>query len=72
MQIERVNQSKVTFSESDLVAVDKVKDMLQNILDEMEVKDYIYWDTERLSASIDKVRNSIGVLDNMYVDGILL
>lgn len=72
MQIERVNQSKVTFSESDLVAVDKVKDMLQNILDEMEVNDYIYWDTERLSASIDKVRNSIGVLDNMYVDGILL
>ena len=72
MQIERVNQSKVTFSKSDLVAVDKVKDMLQNILDEMEVNDYIYWDTERLSASIDKVRNSIGVLDNMYVDGILL
>ena len=72
MQIERVNQSKVTFSESDLVAVDKVKDMLQNILDEMEVNGYIYWDTERLSASIDKVRNSIGVLDNMYVDGILL
>lgn len=72
MQIERVNQSKVTFSESDLVAVDKVKDMLQNILDEMEAKDYTYWDTERLSASIDKVRNSIGVLDNMYVDGILL
>ena len=72
MQIERVNQSKVTFSKSDLVAVDKVKDMLQNILDEMEFNDYIYWDTERLSASIDKVRNSIGVLDNMYVDGILL
>ena len=72
MQIERVNQSKVTFSKSDLVAVDKVKNMLQNILDEMEVNDYIYWDTERLSASIDKVRNSIGVLDNMYVDGILL
>lgn len=72
MQIERVNQSKVTFSKSDLAAVDKVKDMLQNILDEMEVNDYIYWDTERLSASIDKVRNSIGVLDNMYVDGILL
>ena len=72
MQIERVNQSKVTFSESDLVAVDKVKDMLQNILNEMEVNGYIYWDTERLSASIDKVRNSIGVLDNMYVDGILL
>ena len=72
MQIERVNQSKVTFSKSDLAAVDKVKDMLQNILDEMEFNDYIYWDTERLSASIDKVRNSIGVLDNMYVDGILL
>ena len=72
MQIERVNQSKVTFSKSDLVAVDKVKDMLQNILDEMKVNDYTYWDTERLSASIDKVRNSIGVLDNMYVDGILL
>ena len=72
MQIERVNQSKVTFSKSDLEAVDKVKDMLQNILDEMEANDYIYWDTERLSASIDKVRNSIGVLDNMYVDGILL
>ena len=72
MQIERVNQSKVTFSKSDLAAVDKVKNMLQNILDEMEFNDYIYWDTERLSASIDKVRNSIGVLDNMYVDGILL
>ena len=72
MQIERVNQSKVTFSESDLVAVDKVKNMLQNILDEMKVNDYMYWDTERLSASIEKVRNSIGVLDNMYVDGILL
>ena len=71
MQIERINQSEVAFSESDLEAVDKVKDMLQNILDEMEDNDYMYWDSERLSTNINRVRETIEVLDNMYDDSIL-
>lgn len=71
MQIERINQSEVTFSESDLVAVDKVKDMLQNILDEMDANDYTYWNTERSSVSINKIQEAIEVLDNMYDDGTL-
>lgn len=71
MQIERINQSEVTFSESDLVAVDKVKDMLQNILDEMDANDYTYWDTERSSVSINKIQEAIEVLDNMYDDSTL-
>lgn len=71
MQIERVNQSEVAFSESDLEAVDKVKDMLQNVLDEMEANDYMYWDSERLSININRVREAIGVLDNMYDDSTL-
>lgn len=71
MQIERINQSEVTFSESDLVAVDKVKDMLQNILDEMDANDYTYWDTGRSSVSINKIQEAIEVLDNMYYDSTL-
>lgn len=71
MQIKRINQSEVTFSESDLVAVDKVKDMLQNILDEMDANDYTYWDTERSSVSINKIQEAIEVLDNMYDDSTL-
>lgn len=71
MQIERINQSEVTFSKSDLVAVDKVKDMLQNILDEMDANDYTYWNTERSSVSINKIQEAIEVLDNMYDDGTL-
>ena len=71
MQIERINQSEVTFSKSDLEAVDKVKDMLQNVLDEMEDNDYMYWDSERLSISINRVREAIEVLDNMYDDSTL-
>lgn len=71
MQIERINQSEVSFSKSDLEAVDKVKDMLQNVLDEMEDNDYMYWDSERLSISINRVREAIEVLDNMYDDSTL-